>query len=102
MRRLLLLAVTALFVAPSAPLDAQTSSHTWHSSRSDEEGWVGGSGSANWQLAARWAPYNVGGMLYDMTVSPTYIRGSNKFWYEWETRDGSFWYIVDPTRRTKA
>jgi len=100
MRRLLLLAVAALFVVPTTALDAQ--SDTWHSSRSDEAGWVGGSGSANWQLAARWAPYNVGGMLYDLTVAPQYIRGSNKFWYEWETRDGSFWYIVDPTRRTKS
>jgi len=93
-------AVAALLGAPTAPLHAQ--SHTSQSSRSDEPGWVGGDGSANWQLAARWAPYNVGDLTYDMTVSPRYIRDSNRFWYEWEDRDGSRWYIVDPSQRTRA
>lgn len=100
MRRILLFALAATFVTAGVPAHAQT--HGAASSRSGEEGFVGGPGSANWQLAARWAPYNVGGLLYDMTVSPQYIRGSNKFWYEWETRDGSRWYMVDPDRRTKS
>ncbi|MDT8368231.1 MAG: DPP IV N-terminal domain-containing protein [Longimicrobiales bacterium] len=99
MRRLLSLALVALVVTSASEVYAQ--SRTTESSRSDEPGFVGGPGSANWQLAARWAPYQWGDMLYDLTVSPRYIRDSNKFWYEWETSDGTFWYIVDPAQRTK-
>ena len=36
------------------------------------------------------------------TVSPRWIEGSEKFWYEWENADGSFYYIVDPVRSTKS
>jgi len=99
MSRLLSVALVAVMATAAAPVAAQHSGA--QSSRSDEPGFVGGPGSANFALAARWAPYNVGSMTYDMTVSPQYIRGSNKFWYEWESSDGSTWYIVDPTQRTK-
>jgi len=94
--------LVALAALVTLPTQTHAQSHTTESSRSDEAGWVGGPESANWQLAARWAPYNVGDMLYDLTVSPQYIRGSDRFWYEWETSDGSHWYIVDPGQRTKS
>lgn len=59
-------------------------------------GWVGGPGSANQALAARWAPYRVSDLIYGTTVSPRWIEGSESFWYSWDTAEGTFWRIVDP------
>ena len=90
------LAVLTLPVAATAQL-----SHTTQSSRSDEAGFVGGPESANWEQAARWAPYNTSDMLYSMTVAPRWISGTDNFWYQWEDNDGRRYYIVDPARRSK-
>ncbi len=62
---------------------------------------VGGPGSANYRLAARFAPYRIREMVHSTTVRPRWIQGSEKFWYEWENSDGKFFYIVDPARGTK-
>ncbi|HIC13888.1 MAG TPA: hypothetical protein EYO83_01995, partial [Gemmatimonadetes bacterium] len=63
---------------------------------------VGGSGSANFDLAARFAPYKIQEMVHSTTVSPSWIEGSERFWYEWENSDGTFYNIVDPVRGTKS
>jgi dipeptidyl-peptidase 4 len=57
--------------------------------------------TANFDLAARWAPYKVADMVHSTTVEPNWIEGSERFWYEWENADGTFYYIVDPERGTK-
>jgi dipeptidyl-peptidase 4 len=62
---------------------------------------VGGPGSANYRLAARWAPYRIDKLVHSTSVSPRWIEGGERFWYEWETGDGKFYYIVDPVRGTK-
>jgi len=80
---------------------ASQASHTTSSPRSNEEGFVGGEATANWELAARWAPYNTSDMLYSLTVSPRWIQGTDAFWYDWENNDGTWHYIVDPTQRSK-
>ncbi|MDX1646441.1 MAG: DPP IV N-terminal domain-containing protein, partial [Longimicrobiales bacterium] len=85
-----------LLLAVLLPLTAAAqSSRTTASPRSSEPGFVGGEASANWELAARWAPYNTRDMLYSVTVSPRWIQGTDDFWYEWEDADGSWYYIVD-------
>jgi len=56
---------------------------------------------ANWQLAARFAPYKVGGLTYSTSVSPRWIGDTDRFWYSFENSDGTFYYIVDPARATK-
>lgn len=56
---------------------------------------------ANFQLAARFAPYKIQKLIYSTTVSPRWIEGGEKFWYEWKTSDGSQFYILDPDRGTK-
>lgn len=56
---------------------------------------------ANYRLAARWAPYKIDQLIYSTTVEPRWIEGTESFWYEWKTSDGTFFYIVDPVRRTK-
>lgn len=102
MRATPLIAFLALAVAgpPATGISAQAS-HTADSPRIDEPGFVGGPGSANWELAARWAPYNTSDMLYSVTVSPQWVEGTDNFWYEWEDDDGTWYYVVDPTRRSK-
>ena len=57
--------------------------------------------SANYRLAGRFAPYRIQDLIYSTSVSPRWIEGSEKFWYEWETSDGSRYYIVDPVAGTK-
>ena len=53
-------------------------------------------GSANYELAARFAPYRIREMVHSTSVDPRWIEGSDKFWYEWENADGTFFHIVDP------
>lgn len=93
---LALAAAPAFLGALALPVAAAAqASHTTLSPRSDEPGFVGGHGAANWELAARWAPYNTSDMLYSVTVSPHWIQGTDDFWYEWEDADGTWHYIVD-------
>jgi dipeptidyl-peptidase 4 len=63
---------------------------------------VGGEGSANYELAARFAPYRMQEMIHSTTVNPRWVEGGEKFWYEWENADGKFYYVVDPARGTKS
>lgn len=62
---------------------------------------VGGPGSANYQLAARFAPYKFRDLLKSTTVTPRWIQRSDRFWYEWETSEGKSYWLVDPARGTK-
>jgi len=58
-------------------------------------------GTANYQLAARFAPYKIQSLIHSTSVSPRWIEGSERFWYEWETSDGKFFYLVDPVAGAK-
>ena len=53
-------------------------------------------GPANYELAARFAPYRISDMVHSTSVDPRWIEGTDRFWYEWENADGTFFYIVDP------
>ena len=57
---------------------------------------------ANYKLAARFAPYKIQKLIYSTTVSPRWIEGGEKFWYEWKTSEGTFYYRVDPVQGTKS
>jgi len=57
--------------------------------------------TADYRLAARFAPYKMRRLIYSTTVEPRWIEGSDQFWYEWETSDGKSFYLVDPATRTK-
>jgi hypothetical protein len=43
----------------------------------------------NYDLATKFAPYKIEGMLYSTSVNPQWIEGTENFWYEWKTSDGS-------------
>ena len=75
-----------VFVLLPSPLAAQEDSRT---------------SAANYQLAARFAPYKIQQLIYSTSVSPRWIEGSERFWYEWETSDGTFFYLVDPVQGAK-
>ena len=83
----------ALLLLIAAPLSAQ---------HPQPEGWVGGHGSANFDLATRWAPYQLSDLTYSMSVDPQWIDGGDRFWYRWEDRDGRYFWLVDPARGTKT
>ena len=61
-----------------------------------------GAGPANYELAARFAPYRIQEMVHSTSVDPRWIEGTDKFWYEWENADGKFFYIVDPGRDSRT
>ncbi|HUF67913.1 MAG TPA: DPP IV N-terminal domain-containing protein, partial [Longimicrobiales bacterium] len=62
----------------------------------------GDSASANFSLAARFAPYRITDLLHTTSVNPQWINGGDRFWYEFETATGRSFYIVDPARSTRS
>ena len=40
-------------------------------------------------------------MLFSTAVDPHWFQQGNSFWYEYKTSEGTFWYVVNPTTRTK-
>ena len=40
-------------------------------------------------------------MLFSTTVDPHWFQQGNSFWYQYKTSEGTFWYVVNPTARTK-
>jgi dipeptidyl aminopeptidase/acylaminoacyl peptidase len=57
--------------------------------------------TANTRLAARFAPYKMRRLVHSTSVSPRWIEGTERFWYEWETAAGKSFYLVDPAAGTK-
>jgi dipeptidyl-peptidase 4 len=57
--------------------------------------------TANYRLAGRFAPYKMRRLVSSLSVSPRWIEGSEKFWYEWETAAGKAFQIVDLVAGTK-
>lgn len=53
--------------------------------------------------AEKYVAGKLGTMLFDTEVHPHWIPGSTgSFWYSYKTSEGVFWYIVNPTTKTKA
>ena len=40
-------------------------------------------------------------MLFSTSVDPHWFQQGNSFWFEYKTSEGTFWYVVNPTARTK-
>ena len=57
--------------------------------------------TANYQLAARFAPKKLEKMIFSTTVDPHWLKNSDRFWYAYETSNGKNWYIVDPAKAEK-
>ena len=60
-------------------------------------------GEANWQLAARFAPYKMGDLTYSTSVQPRWIEGTDdNFWYRYETSAGTDFILVNPAAGSKT
>lgn len=53
-------------------------------------------------LAEQWLPANAMAMVRNLNVSPTWIGGSNRFWYRRETTEGHEFVIVDAETGAKT
>jgi len=58
--------------------------------------------TANYQLAARFAPYKMSDMVKSTSVNPNWIEDGDRFWYQWDDTNGTYYYLVDPARGTKV
>lgn len=89
------MALTLLMVAgpavPAGHLSGQMETHPA----------VSGHQTANYDLAARFAPYKLRELIHSTAVNPRWIEGSQKFWYEWEDTNGKTFYLVDPAGGSK-
>lgn len=61
----------------------------------------GSQATANWQLAARFAPYRMSNLVKSTSVNPNWIEEGDRFWYQWDDTNGTYYYLVDPARGTK-
>jgi Dipeptidyl aminopeptidases/acylaminoacyl-peptidases len=57
--------------------------------------------TANYDLAARFSAKRVNNMVFSTSVTPNWFKNSDKFWYTYQTPQGTFYYIVDPIANTK-
>lgn len=55
----------------------------------------------NYQLAARFSAQKIRKMVFSTSVDAHWLKGSDRFWYMYETSNGKNWYIVDPSSRSK-
>lgn len=56
---------------------------------------------ADYRAAARYSPTQIQKMVHSTSVSPHWLKESNRFWYTYETTDGIAYYIVDLDRKQK-
>jgi dipeptidyl-peptidase 4 len=56
----------------------------------------------NYELAAKFSPDKVKKMVFSTSVDPHWLKNSDRFWYSYETKDGKFYYLVDPAKKTKT
>jgi dipeptidyl aminopeptidase/acylaminoacyl peptidase len=56
---------------------------------------------ANYSLAERFSPSRLDKMVFDTRVTPHWMPSGNRFWYSYKTSQGTFYYLVDPEKRTK-
>ncbi|WP_235297504.1 S9 family peptidase [Portibacter marinus] len=55
----------------------------------------------NYDLAARFSPDHLDKLVFSTSVTPHWLKNSERFWYMYETSEGKAWYIVDPAKGSK-
>ena len=56
----------------------------------------------NYELADRFSAKKVNNMVFSTSIRPNWFKNSDKFWYQWQTSEGTEYYIVDPVARTQV
>ena len=57
---------------------------------------------ANYRLAERFSPEKLKRMVFSTSVNPNWLETGDKFWYSYETSEGTFYYLVNLDRKTKT
>ena len=57
---------------------------------------------ANYELAGHWTAAKVGKLVFDTAVTPHWLETGDRFWYSYETSRGRYFYLVDPSKKTKT
>ena len=58
--------------------------------------------TANYALAERFSAKRVNNMVFSTRVTPRWFKDGDRFWYEWQSPQGTNYYIVDPVKGTKT
>lgn len=56
----------------------------------------------NYGLEERFLPDQVSKLVFDLAVTPHWFTESDRFWYSYETPEGTRYYLVDPVRKAKT
>jgi hypothetical protein len=55
----------------------------------------------NYALEERFLPDAVNKLVFDLAVTPHWFSESDRFWYSYQTTEGTRYYVVDPLKRAK-
>src|SRR5882762_4796327 len=92
--------VVASFLAARAwagPESAVTAGKGEHVSEGETTSRV----APNYALEERFLPDQVSKLVFDLAVTPHWFSESDRFWYSFQTTEGTRYYIVDPSKKTK-
>ena len=56
----------------------------------------------NYELAERFSAKKTAQMVFSTAVEPEWFKNGDRFWYTWQTPQGTEYYIVDPVSKTKV
>src|SRR5216684_9286607 len=56
----------------------------------------------NYALEERFLPDQVSKLVFDLAVTPHWFSESDRFWYSYQTTEGTRYYIVNPVKKSKT
>jgi len=56
----------------------------------------------NYALEERFLPDAVNKLVFDLAVTPHWFSESDRFWYSYQTTEGTRYYVVDAVKRAKS
>lgn len=54
---------------------------------------------ANYKAADQFLPSNAGSLIYSKEMKPSYLPGTDRFWFSYKTSQGTSYYLVDPRKK---
>jgi len=56
----------------------------------------------NYALEERFLPDQLNKLVFDLAVTPHWFSESDRFWYSFQTTEGTRYYLVDPLKKSKT
>src|SRR5690242_16445089 len=56
----------------------------------------------NYALEERFLPDRLNKLVFDLAVTPHWFSESDRFWYSFQTTEGTRYYLVDPVKKSKT